>query len=118
MLHKKVKSVLKVALPALFIYYAASVSLFVHTHVVNGVTIVHSHPYAKNSDGTPAHQHSGTQIELIHQLSTFFASDQIAPSVNIVSFSQLLEVIQPIVFCSISKGIVGGLSRLRPPPAF
>ncbi|MBP1616907.1 MAG: hypothetical protein H6Q14_734 [Bacteroidetes bacterium] len=118
MLHEKIKSVLKIALPVLFIFYAASVSLFVHTHVVNGVTIVHSHPYSKNSDGNPAHQHSGTQIELIHQLSTFFASDQVISSVTIVSFSLLLEVIQPFVFCSISKGITGGLSRLRPPPAF
>ncbi len=118
MLNERIKSVLKIALPVLFIYYAASVSLFVHTHVVNGVTIVHSHPYSKNSDGNPAHAHSGTQIELIHQLSTFFAADQIVSSIVIVSFFQLLEVILPFVFCSISKGIAGGLSRLRPPPAF
>ncbi|OJU55026.1 MAG: hypothetical protein BGN96_12675 [Bacteroidales bacterium 45-6] len=118
MLHKRIKSFLKVALPALFIYYAASVSLFVHAHVINGVTIVHSHPYTKGSDGKPAHGHSGAQIELIHQLSSFFVPDQIVPSVTIGSFPQLLELVRPLFFCSASNGVVEGISRLRPPPTF
>ena len=31
-------------LPVLFISYMAGITLFTHSHVVNGVTIVHSHP--------------------------------------------------------------------------
>ncbi len=36
-------------LPVLFISYMAGITLFTHSHVVNGVTIVHSHPFKKDS---------------------------------------------------------------------
>ena len=37
-------------LPVLFISYMAGITLFTHSHVVNGVTIVHSHPFKKGSE--------------------------------------------------------------------
>ena len=39
--------------------------LFVSYHVVNGVTIVHSHPFKKGA----AHKHSTVELLLIHFLS-------------------------------------------------
>ncbi len=39
----------KVFLPVLFISYMAGITLFTHSHVVNGVTIVHSHPFKKGT---------------------------------------------------------------------
>ena len=47
-------------LPILFVSYLVSLTFFGHVHVVNGVTIVHSHPFKKGA----AHQHS--TVELIH----------------------------------------------------
>lgn len=40
-------------LTLLFIFYISGVSLFPHTHIVDGATIVHSHPNpdAEHSDG-------------------------------------------------------------------
>ena len=34
----------------MFISYMAGITLFTHSHVVNGVTIVHSHPFKKGSE--------------------------------------------------------------------
>ena len=51
----------------LFIGYYGSVSLFMHVHVENGVTIVHSHPFQHQGQGH--HHDSLAEIQLFHQLS-------------------------------------------------
>lgn len=62
---------MKGLLPLLFIGYIGSISLFTHTHVVNGVTIVHSHPF---KSGT-SHQHNAAQLQLIHTFTTVLIPD-------------------------------------------
>ena len=52
-------------LPVLFISYMAGITLFTHSHVVNGVTIVHSHPFKKRL----SHGHTTVEFQLIHLLS-------------------------------------------------
>ena len=60
-------------LPVLFISYMAGITLFTHSHVVNGVTIVHSHPFKKGGE----HSHTTVEFQLIHILDhTFLASPQ------------------------------------------
>ena len=49
----------------LFISYLASITFFTHVHVVNGVTIVHSHPFKKDSP----HSHTTVEFQLIHLLN-------------------------------------------------
>ena len=56
-------------LPILFISYLASITFFTHVHVVNGVTIVHSHPFKQGT----AHQHSTVELLHIHILSHLIA---------------------------------------------
>lgn len=46
------KSILKLSLLLLFISYMAGITLFTHSHIVNGVTIVHSHPFKKGVEHT------------------------------------------------------------------
>lgn len=59
----------KIFFPILFIWYAGSVSVFIHSHVVNGVTIVHSHPFDKDSK-IPGHHHkNASDVQFIHSLS-------------------------------------------------
>lgn len=65
---------MKWILPVLFTGYFLTVSLFEHTHVVDGVTIVHSHPF-KSLPGGGAHQHSNSQFQLFYFLSHFSAPD-------------------------------------------
>lgn len=117
MLNEKIKRVLKIALPALFITYACCITFFTHTHIVNGVTIVHSHPYATDEQGNPSHEHTGVEIQLIHTLSTFFVAGLIVWAVVLGLFrtKQSTFYVKPsLLIPSLS---IEGLSRLRPPPA-
>ena len=50
---------MKVVLPLVFILYWGGITLFAHSHVVNGVIIVHSHPFKAG------HQHSQAEAETI-----------------------------------------------------
>ncbi len=70
--------ILKYSLLVLFIGYYGSITLFTHTHIVNGVVITHSHPYnffkcEKNEQGEriPLHHHTKNEYVLIHTLSHF-----------------------------------------------
>ncbi|MDD2437391.1 MAG: hypothetical protein PHG27_10735 [Massilibacteroides sp.] len=70
--------ILKYSLLVLFIGYYGSITLFTHTHIVNGVVITHSHPYnffkcKKNEQGEriPLHHHAENGYVLIHILSHF-----------------------------------------------
>ena len=52
-------------LPLLFLWYISGITLFSHTHIVDGVSIVHSHP---NTDA----EHQGESEYLtIHVLAQF-----------------------------------------------
>lgn len=50
---------MKCFLPLLFIAYLGGITLFTHSHVVNGVIIVHSHPFKGQ------HEHTEVQLETI-----------------------------------------------------
>jgi hypothetical protein len=59
----------------LFLGYFGSITLFTHTHIVNGVAIIHSHPYNPFSKDKPVnHQHSENGFILIHFLSHFLTT--------------------------------------------
>lgn len=66
---------MKWLLPALFMVYYGSISLFMHVHVEGGTTIVHSHPFKQAADGG-GHRHSSlSEIQLFHQLATVQVQD-------------------------------------------
>lgn len=52
----------------LFAWYWSSVTLFPHTHNVDGYTYVHSHPFSGSSNN-PGHSHTPQQFQLIAHLS-------------------------------------------------
>ena len=59
----------------LFLGYYVSISSFTHTHIVNGVAIIHSPPYNPFSKDKPVnHQHSANGFILIHFLSHFLTT--------------------------------------------
>ena len=62
------KRVLSGWLLILFLGYFAGVTLFPHTHVVDGVRITHSHPFSQAPD-TGKHTHTTAEFHLIAQLS-------------------------------------------------
>lgn len=81
---KNYSKYIKAALLMLFVWYYGCITFFNHTHIINGVAIVHSYPHISlsgNSDSAntnPAntgsgesHTHSTNEIVLIRMLSTF-----------------------------------------------
>lgn len=60
------KAIGAVLLLALLMTYKISVTMFVHTHDVDGTMVAHSHPFTNSH-----HSHSSSQILVIGQLSSF-----------------------------------------------
>ena len=108
---------MKWLLPALFIVYYSSISLFMHVHVEDGTTIVHSHPFKKTADGTCHHHSSLSEIQLFHLLTTVHVQDgaicsllqqfYATPSYKIIENPACLDHLLPVL---------GKLSLRAPPP--
>ncbi|MDR0560293.1 MAG: hypothetical protein LBG92_08975 [Prevotellaceae bacterium] len=71
------KQVLSMFLMAIFTAYTINITFFVHTHIVNGQTITHSHFYCGTPDN-PEHGHSSAQFQTIKLLSYLLASSIMA----------------------------------------
>lgn len=56
----------------LFVGYYANVTLFCHTHIVNGVTLVHSHFHSENHHSTDDGGHTWFEVTLIANLTESF----------------------------------------------
>lgn len=57
----------------LFLGFSAGITFFNHSHVIDGYTIVHSHPFSGSGSGIPGHNHSANGLLLIHLLADFSA---------------------------------------------
>ena len=77
---------MKYFLPLLFLAYWGGVTLFTHSHVVNGVIIVHSHPFKTG------HQHTESQAETIFFLDHYVASSVPVLLVAVPCFCLLVAV--------------------------
>ena len=55
----------------LFIGFFGSVTFFNHAHIVNGVTIIHSHPFKSDTNGAATHNHTPAGYLLIYFLINF-----------------------------------------------
>lgn len=67
---------ISILLIAIFGWYYASVSLYQHTHIINGVAVSHSHPYANDNPHSPVKGHK-------HRNSIYFLPDHPAGSILI-----------------------------------
>ena len=103
---------LKVLLTCMFIMYMGEISFFVHTHVINGITIVHSHPFNNEN----SQDHTNTELELIHNLNTVSLTDDLfsfsIQNVTLVCFGEILYPITESVIPSDSQNNL----FLRAPP--
>ena len=105
-------------LPVLFISYIGCISLFTHSHVVNGVTIVHSHPFGKMNGG-PCHHHASlSEIQLFHILTTLSVEDGAVHALHLnFNAQQIAEIVEHPVYPDY-KLPDKGLLCLRAPPVF
>ncbi len=60
-----IRDIFKFFFPLLFVCYWGGITLFTHPHVVNGVIVVHSHPFGEG------HAHSKGGLETIFFLTHF-----------------------------------------------
>lgn len=56
-----------------FLVYYAIISAYAHVHVVNGVMVVHSHPFSDQ------HTHTAGQTLVLHYLTDFHSLEASAP---------------------------------------
>lgn len=56
----------------LFVGYYADVNFFSHAHIINGVTIVHSHVHSEHHHDTAGGGHTTSEITLIAQMASQF----------------------------------------------
>lgn len=70
---ENVNKMIHLFLLVLFLNYYGSITFFSHYHVVNGVTIVHSHFFCghTDTDGQANHAHTSKELTLITYLTTF-----------------------------------------------
>jgi len=71
----KIRKITALFLLVLFVVYYGSINLFYHTHIINGVTIVHSHFHAETHHDTQSGGHTWHSITLIAQISHFDYAD-------------------------------------------
>ncbi len=102
--------ILKYLLLFLFLGFFGSISFFRHVHVVDGVTIVHSHP------GLPSHNHNTRGFQLIQ-----FLNDYVITGITIyIICNLLLSLRNTILFREPIPGNIFrekcGSNTLRGPP--
>lgn len=94
----------------LFTIYYVNIVMFTHLHVLDGVPVIHAHPF---HDGT--HSHSAAECIFIAYLSTaHFVIEEISLFSSVRT--KLLAVLQPIYESFFSIRIYLSTSALRAPP--
>ncbi len=68
----RIKKIFAILFLWIFCGYFVLISFFPHVHIVEGIRIVHSHPYKKshNNENRPEHNHSKDAFVLIQFISS------------------------------------------------
>jgi hypothetical protein len=77
----------------LFLGYYGSITMFFHSHIISGDTVVHSHPFRTDNNGLPLHSHTTNGFITIHLLSTILVS----LSFLVFGFKAFAQVINGII---------------------
>ena len=104
------RRIMRFFLPMLFLMYWGGITLFAHSHVVNGVIMVHSHPFKA------AHQHTQAEAETIFFLAHYSASSLPLLEPAVLCFFFLLGVLAIPRTVSLSLPLAKDGIRLRAPP--
>ncbi|MBQ5592972.1 MAG: hypothetical protein IIU76_00115, partial [Bacteroidales bacterium] len=96
----------------LFGCYYSGISMFSHTHIVNGTSIVHSH--FGDEDG---HQHSESQFAIIDILSNFQSEGAVYFYNTAVNISLLTEIPCEYESCLCVAEVIDSYTLRGPPVA-
>lgn len=98
----------------IFVAFYSNISLFQHCHIINGVTIVHSHFHNDGHGGSTGTSHSTVELTLIahvSQLEALVETGTLLPD----CFDVLLEEVNLVPFVDVALGSHSFFS-LRAPP--
>lgn len=99
----------------LFASYVTGISFFTHTHVINRITYIHSHPY--KMDEKAQHTHTENQLFLLaHFFHTPITSD-IIPDFDLSDPSEPSFIDYPILYEGSHPVKNQSSTLLRAPPA-
>ena len=115
-LNSRIKRVLAYSLLFIFIGYYASITLFYHSHLIHGDTIVHSHPFKTDNHGAPLHSHSDNSFITIQLLASFSVSFILTYFNFKTNAPVVYEIIQKISHKP-TNHTIHYLYSLRAPPA-
>lgn len=70
--NNKTKKWISLGLLAIVFALAANNSFYIHTHSINGNSVIHAHPYQKSDTGNSGsnHQHTGFEVFLLDTFQT------------------------------------------------
>ena len=77
----------------LFVGYYVDVNFFCHSHLVNGVTIVHSHFHNQHHHDTNEGGHTATELTLIANMATQFLTTGETPLTELTAFDTLILIL-------------------------
>lgn len=100
----------------IFVSYYANICFFYHSHIINGVTIVHSHIHGKAH--AQAGTHSSSELTLISVLSSFQTLQAGLYIGGLGVFLFLQAIIQPFFEGMNIRESAVCLSTRAPPRAF
>lgn len=109
---RTLRHIIQIFLPLLFAGYVTGISLFTHTHVVNGVTIRHSHPFDRGTE----HSHSSAEFQLLHLLSQVLTDTAGFLSGLLPFFIPAVTCVVLAAPCAGTFGRFRGILSLRAPP--
>lgn len=99
----------------IFLGFFGSVTFFNHSHIVNGLTIVHSHPFKSDINGKPNHNHTGTGFLLVNFLANFVATAVFA-STSLTILLNFREKLAPLFYNVSLRNLFSNSNPLRGPP--
>ena len=108
---KKLQYILKYIPLMLFVGYYSSISFFTHTHFIDKVLVVHSHPFSSSDN----HQHSTSGFQLIHSISHFLVGAMSFGGIFVLS-KHLIALFKPAKPSSLTFTAFNFYNFLRPPP--
>jgi len=113
----RIKQILATSLLVLFALFYTDITMFEHTHIINGITIVHSHFYGSNHTKTPTGGHTETEVTFITINSLFQSFEDILIHFDTTLFLIFFGLVLTYVETKDIKRVTH-FSFLRAPPAY
>lgn len=114
-LGSRIRNVIAASLMMLFVTYYVNATMFWHSHIINGVTIVHSHIHGAEHTTLPDGGHSSKEVTLISLCSALQYLDDCQPLNYAGPVFVLLAIFLAVPVCGVFRPAVS-LNYLRAPP--